>query len=195
MNVLDIGAYIGTFSIPVATLPRVDKVYAFEPMTIGLLKKNIEINQLQSKIVPSGYGVGKEEGVIHVARSDYDERGNFAGQSLKAGYEKNAREASEELTPVRIITVDSLDLKNIGFVKIDVEGMELEVLEGMGETIRANGLPPIMVEIWGTVDWRKKHSEYYTKNASDIHEKLLSFGYDKALNMTTLKWNSNFFHC
>ena len=68
--------------------------------------------------------------------------------------------------------------------------MELEVLEGMGETIRANGLPPIMVEIWGTVDWRKKHSEYYTKNASDIHEKLLSFGYDKALNMRTLKWNS-----
>ena len=190
MNVLDIGAYIGTFAIPVATLPRVDKVYAFEPMTIGLLKKNIEINQLQSKIVPYGYGVGKEEGVLHVKQLDYDEEANFGGQSLKAGHEEKAREASEDLTAVRIITIDSLNLKNIGFVKMDVEGMELEVLEGMGETIRANGLPPIMVEIWGTVDWRKKHAEYYSKNARDIHEKLLSFGYDKALNLSSLKWNS-----
>lgn len=190
MNVLDIGAYIGTFSIPIATLPRVGKVYAFEPMTIGVLKKNIEINQLQSKVIPYGYGVGKEEGVLHVKQLDYDEEANFGGQSLKAGHDKKVREASDDLKPVKIITIDSLDLKNIGFVKMDVEGMELEVLGGMGETIRANDLPPIMVEIWGTVDWRKEYSEYYAKNAADIHEKLLSFGYDKALNLETLKWNS-----
>jgi hypothetical protein len=47
---------------------------------------------------------------------------------------------------VRATTLDSFDFDNIGFIKIDVEGHELEVLQGAEQTIRRN-TPTLMVEI------------------------------------------------
>ena len=47
---------------------------------------------------------------------------------------------------VRVKTLDDLNISNIGFVKIDVEGFEMQVLEGGARTIREN-MPNMMVEI------------------------------------------------
>lgn len=45
------------------------------------------------------------------------------------------------------ITIDSLELDDVGFMKIDVEGHELAVLRGAAETIRRNS-PSLMIEIY-----------------------------------------------
>jgi len=47
---------------------------------------------------------------------------------------------------VETVTLDSLALRNVTFIKIDVEGHELEVLRGATETLRANR-PVMMIEI------------------------------------------------
>lgn len=46
-------------------------------------------------------------------------------------------------------------MTNIGFIKLDVEGHEKEVLEGSVETIKRNNYPKILFESW---------DEHYEKN-------------------------------
>ena len=45
-------------------------------------------------------------------------------------------------------TLDSYELNDIGFIKIDVECMEYFVLKGGIETIKRNNYPPILFELW-----------------------------------------------
>jgi len=47
-----------------------------------------------------------------------------------------------------VTTLDSFQLKNINFIKIDVEGREENVLRGAVDTIRRNDHPPILFESW-----------------------------------------------
>ena len=46
------------------------------------------------------------------------------------------------------VTLDSFNISNIGFIKIDVEGMEEKVLRGGIGTIIRNNYPPILFECW-----------------------------------------------
>lgn len=46
------------------------------------------------------------------------------------------------------LTLDSFDLNNIGFIKVDVEGMEYQVLKGGLGTIIRNNYPSILFELW-----------------------------------------------
>ncbi len=48
--------------------------------------------------------------------------------------------------PVKTVALDDLDLKNVGFVKIDVEGHELAVLRGAAKLLRRDR-PNVIVEI------------------------------------------------
>ena len=47
--------------------------------------------------------------------------------------------------PIRMMAIDSLQLARLDMIKIDVEGMEVEVLEGAKATLR-KCLPIIIVE-------------------------------------------------
>ena len=69
--------------------------------------------------------------------------------------------------PVR--TLDSFGLTSVGFIKIDVEGHELAVLQGACKTI-ALSHPILMVE----VEDRHRHDAVHT-----VEEFLSDFGYSK----------------
>ena len=69
--------------------------------------------------------------------------------------------------------LDSYNLNDIGFIKIDVEGMEEKVLRGGLGTIIRNNYPPILFELWDV--------GYYgmTKEKHDSLQNFLeSFGYE-----------------
>lgn len=54
----------------------------------------------------------------------------------------------QQNTSVETYLLDEFNLDNIGFIKIDVEGMEENVLRGAIGTIIRNNYPPILFELW-----------------------------------------------
>src|SRR5690606_8392324 len=76
--------------------------------------------------------------------------------------------AVEGATPVQVplTTIDALELDDVAFVKIDVEGHELAVLDGAEKTLTAQQ-PPVLIEVEarGSVD------------VAAVFRRLESFGY------------------
>ncbi|MEO8557477.1 MAG: FkbM family methyltransferase [Rhodospirillales bacterium] len=125
--VLDIGANIGVNVIPLAKrVGAQGKIIAFEPQRIvhQMLCANLALNGL-TNVVAHWAAVGAQAGTICVPPIDYNALGNFGGIAL--------RDKQGEAVP--IVTVDQLALDRCRLIKIDVEGMELEVLQGAGQTI------------------------------------------------------------
>ena len=60
---------------------------------------------------------------------------------------------------------------DVRLIKIDVEGMELEVLKGAVLTIQAHDYPPIMFEAW-------THKEWFQPKRQELISFLESLGYE-----------------
>jgi len=129
---LDIGANIGCTALLFGEYSN--KVFAFEPSptTFAFLKKNIEMSLLQN-IVPLNVGLGNEPG-------DYTL--TFAPSNRSGGFVSNLTQASTGHT-VEKITIRQLDtevrrlnLSNVDFIKIDVEGFKKNVLLGAVNTLK-----------------------------------------------------------
>jgi FkbM family methyltransferase len=121
---LDIGANVGALTLAMARVvgPR-GKVYAFEPgpLTFPRLARNIELNpSIRGRVVALQVGVADKPGTLYW-NEEADNRGNAT--LLRASG-----------TPVQVVSIDGFfadkPLRELRFVKIDVEGMELEVLRG-----------------------------------------------------------------
>lgn len=128
MAVLDIGANIGAHSIYLSKLVSPNgQVTVFEPQRtlFHILCGNLALNQV-SNTVAFNAAVGSAHGTIHVPRLDYTKGANFGGLSLGEW---------EQGDVVQVLTLDSLAFKRCSFIKIDVEGMELEVLHGAMKTL------------------------------------------------------------
>jgi len=137
MTVLDIGANIGTHTVPLAkAVGPAGTVIAFEPqrLVFTTLCANVALNSL-ANVRPLWSGAGESRGVAHVPPQNYDSEGNFGGVSLDA-------DAGE---PVEVVPVDGFGLPACHLIKIDVEGMEIPVIKGAAETI-ARHRPILYVE-------------------------------------------------
>lgn len=97
--------------------------------------------------------------------------GSSSGQCAMADGEKNT--GQRHIIPgwgVQVRTLDSYKIKNLDFLKLDLEGYELPALRGAEETI-IDSRPAIVVEQNGLcerynytmldlIDWLKKHGYY-----------------------------------
>lgn len=82
---------------------------------------------------------------------------------------------------VQAIALDSLRLDNVGFVKIDVEGHELEVLEGAARTIR-DQRPLLFIEI------EQRH--HPGQPVEEVIDRVLGLGYAGASFLLGGTWHS-----
>ncbi|MCB9810532.1 MAG: FkbM family methyltransferase [Candidatus Nomurabacteria bacterium] len=148
--VLDIGANTGVYSL-IATTNSEAKIYAFEPVpdVVKMLEKNIELNQpnnifLKTQLI--GDRIGSE--TLYIPRSGWVDVA-----SVNKEFANNYRQGNvmTEL-PCPMTTVDAfLDELNITddlsvLCKIDVEGAEERVLQGMVNAMRSRRLT-FMIEI------------------------------------------------
>ena len=134
---LDVGANIGAHTIGMAQAVGVrGVVHAFEPQKVicDILRTNIAQNGIANTVAHQE-AVGAAPGRVRVPPLDYYGAGNFGGIELGGA-------VGEE---VPVVTVDSVGLPRLRMMKIDVEGMELDVLKGAASTIRRFG-PALYLE-------------------------------------------------
>lgn len=136
--VLDVGAHIGTHAVFFAQRVGADgRVFAFEPQrqSFHLLCGNTALNNLMN-LKCLNLAIGARAGTIEVPIVEPTREFNFGSVSLDTGL------AGE---PVAMTTIDALGLAKCDFIKIDVEGLEGEVLDGARQTI-AKYRPALFLE-------------------------------------------------
>lgn len=142
---LDIGANHGILGYRmIQHIPSI-KIIAFEPQKYmyDVMKQSIRENNFNIEL--HNKCVGKKEQITSIDVYDYDKEGSFGSVSLIKDKSNDVRQSPIDKQKVEMITVDSLNLNQIDFIKIDVEGMELDVLKGGIETIK-KFKPVLLVE-------------------------------------------------
>lgn len=166
---LDIGANIGCISQ--ALEYRGYKVVAFEPQP--------EIFELLKFNAPSAmhlnWAVGNESGIAKMPKVYYSDKGNFGGLGL---HEKSAYGTID--VGVMVLDDSIVDHMTVGFIKIDVEGYELEVLKG-GRGIIMRDRPIMYIE------------DDRTDKSRALREYIESLGYAISEHRPTLYREENFF--
>ena len=127
-TVVDIGAHIGTFALPIAK--EVEKVIAFEPSSkaFDLLSRNAKENAVALRLVNKALGSEKGNGTLVVRNTS-----NAGANTLVPGGD------------IPVTTLDD-EVAHADFIKIDVEGMELDVLRG-GVRLIERARPVVLFEV------------------------------------------------
>lgn len=132
MTCIDVGANIGYFTILMSKLAGT--VYAYEPelTNYNLLMKNLALNEV-ANVYPTFGAISNEWGV----------------GTLKVSSKFYGNHCLSKSTLGQSTDLDTLDAtfssKKVDFVKVAVQGAEMQVLEGMNETLKYN---PNIVMAW-----------------------------------------------
>ena len=143
--VLDLGANLGYHTITLSKLIGNDGlVYAIEPqrLTFQQLNCNIILNKLDN-VHTLNAAVGDKNSTIFIEHVDYyKEVDGYFGTNI-GNASVNFQGTGDE---IQLITVDSLNLPKLNFIKIDIQGCELNAIIGAKHTIQAHR-PIMFVEI------------------------------------------------
>ena len=143
-DIIDAGAFTGDTSLPFSRITE-KKVYAFEPFdeSYNLLKMNIEKNNINN-IVPINKSLGNKNGERILYLSGENIQGITSDPNIRA-FDKEIK--------VQEVTIDQFVEKNnvdVGFIKADVEGSEMDLLEGAINTIKTQK-PILYISIYHKV--------------------------------------------
>ncbi|MHA7681429.1 FkbM family methyltransferase [Cupriavidus sp. PET2-C1] len=138
---VDVGANVGVNAIAMSRRAR--KVYAFEPveLTHSLLLHNLALNA-SSNVTPYKFALGEDTSIATI----YADRAELGRASIGTGAREAIAPASDPSLQVGgSVQVrpmddwwDELQNPRIDFIKIDVEGFELQVLSGAKRLLKAN---------------------------------------------------------
>jgi len=148
---VDCGANIGVHSVPWARhLSGWGSVVAVEAQEwiYYALAGNIAINNCFNARAIWG-AVSSRDGTIKIPVPDYQSPASFGSLELRQltgeSIGQDLSYDDESMTPVPCLTLDALRLDRVDLIKIDVEGMELEVLEGAADTLQT-ARPILLIE-------------------------------------------------
>lgn len=127
--IVDAGAQCGDYTLLAAKYYDVSKIYSFEPLSSNfkILEGNIISNRIEN-VRAFHAALGNSNGSIEI---------NYFGNMMV-----NSQSGSSE--SVRMLTLDSLELCP-SLMKVDVEGFEVDVLQGSLKTIQKYK-PKIIIE-------------------------------------------------
>lgn len=153
---IDGGAHVGTWSKLMAD--AFQQVIAFEPSpdTFECLLFNLKsIDHVDCQ----PYALGAAPGRVSMALDAANEaRANTGARHTAVGGD------------IQVITIDSLNLQNVGFIKLDVEGSEPMALEGAAATI-ARCRPIVLFEN------KRLWSRHFGLPKDAVDRILIGFGY------------------
>ncbi len=135
--IVDVGAHIGTFAVRAATIVGQEgSVVAIEPEPDNLifLRKNVQANKLHNVvIVPKAIWSSKDKLKFFIAE-----------RTGRHGLINDKDQDPNKFIEVEVDTLDNI-LKDVGiskidFIKMDIEGAEIEAYQGMKETLKNNNV-------------------------------------------------------
>lgn len=148
-DILDIGANIGYTACLFANAASPSaRVYAFEPdrESHNTLVEEIQRRHLPVIVEPLPVAVGSEVGSVEFWHNEE----HSADHRVVTPKFKESGVPGERVTSIAATTVDEFvcvrGLKRIAFVKIDVQGYELAVCEGMRQTLEQFAKTPVAIE-------------------------------------------------
>lgn len=172
--IFEVGANIGAHTVGLSKLVGKGYVFAFEPqrMVFQSLCANLAINSI-SNVFAYQEAISNEDGTILIPEYDFSKNNNFGGINI---------EHSKNGTLVHKQKLDNFinKINRLKFLKIDVEGMEISVLQGAKEIIK-KFKPIIYVE-----NDRQEHSK-------NLIELLWSMDYKMYWHLPRLFNEDNFF--
>lgn len=137
-TVLDVGSNFGQMSILFSNIVgEKGKVHAFDAddWVFEILKKNIEANNKTGNIIPHFGAVHNVPGdTLIFPDQDFEEFASYGSY----GIDYNAKLGRQ----VNTITIDGLYIEEpIHFMKIDIQGGDLQAMQGARKTIERNKMP------------------------------------------------------
>jgi FkbM family methyltransferase len=175
--VIDVGANLGAYSVPTGKMVRESggTVYAFEPQRIVFyqLCGNIFLNQLDN-VIAFNLAIGAANEMLDLPVPDYSAMTNIGGYSIDTKTRKHTgieNAMSGKTEGVTLLALDSFCFpKAPAFIKIDVEGCELAVLQGATKLLKESNYPPIYFEAWN-LPW-------FTSQRAELMAFVKSLGYE-----------------
>lgn len=176
-HLLNIGAHIGTMSIPLSkNINRITAIEAYPP-TYKLLLENIKLNGINN-IKTYNFAVGDKNDKVYFLNENHERLVNNSGGMHvinEDDIKNNIRSANlsnkkiiAEMRPLNEMKIDKFEL-----MLIDIEGSEDRFLKGAKEIIEKYK-PIIIIEIW---DNNKRKEENMKISREDIINIILSMKY------------------
>jgi FkbM family methyltransferase len=160
---IDVGGHIGTHAVPYSKL--FDEVYTFEANkdNYDRLVKNIGLNN-RTNITAYNKAVSDKKRRAFVKQMGTQNTGQFAV-------------IDDPNASLETVTIDEFQIENVDFIKIDVEGRELDVVRGAFETI--SRYKPLL-----QIEFNDESAKFGISN-EDTVDYILSLGYmiHKKINM------------
>ena len=147
--IVDVGAWCGTWTLSMQQYAKSINCYEPNKLHYECLSRNLSTH---NHVRLYNQAVGNKDGFVKLTKES-------STQNTRVLLEKGE---------IKINKLDSLELQGVDFIKIDVEGLEMEVLKGAGKTLE--GVEYLMIELNG-------NSEKYGSSKKDIKEHLRSLGF------------------
>jgi len=142
-QILEIGANIGYYVLLESyILKRQGKIYAIEPdpKNFKLLKKNVEINELNNLVKLYNIAISDKKG-----KADFYISKNSNLHSLLI---KKNNSAKNKIV-VDTITVDEflINKPDVNFIRMDIEGYECKIISGLNSFLQKSGKLKLFIEL------------------------------------------------
>lgn len=145
--IIDAGANVGQFAdMALSLIPKKARIYSFEPSANTFQK--LEANIQDSRVIKVNKGLGDEEKQIVLYSSQ-------TGSTTASVFQRNiSGELQTDHEKIQITTLDlfaaEIGLEEIHFLKVDVEGADLDVLKGAKRLLKNRKIKFIQFEFGGT---------------------------------------------
>lgn len=167
----DIGANIGIYTCLAADIISSGHVVAFEPHpeNASEIKRNLSINGFNAEV--STYALSDSQGTAELA---------VASQGVGEGTHSLASATTNDTIKVDTIAGDTLvernELPAPTVIKIDVEGAELSVIEGLRETLKRDECRLIYCEVH--LPANRPSIADHGGSPEELHTELRDLGFD-----------------
>jgi FkbM family methyltransferase len=161
--VIDVGAHLGRYTLissnKVGTKGKVIAIEA-NPQVVELLKKNLNLNIQSKNVIPLNYAVYSHKSKIKLFLHEQSIVSVYSPHNTVVAERYNRSRERERFVEVTTDTLDNIinsigiNLEKINWIKIDVEGAELEVLKGAHNILSKSKDIALLIEVHNIAEGR-----------------------------------------